>query len=326
MSARSVSASGLERAAECPASQALEQVRQTGEAAIIGTDNHTDVEVPVREYRRSGDASKLSEGLRGIVADYEVLAIERAFIVDTLTATARDLGESIGRKYGTFDPFTEVPVTVDVVMRHRETKRVVILDWKSRRRVTRAARNWQVKAQVVAVMAWLGIDECDAGICYLDNWELDTAHFDTFDAAAIADELRTVLDRLHAAKASDPVHIGPWCDYCSAQPHCPGRAALVKAAVGDVGSDLANMSDEQAGEIWVRLEALLETAEKARDVLKERAKQTGLPLPNGKYLRLIECTRKGVDTKKAEQMMTAAGLAVPIRTTFYTQLKEMKTL
>jgi hypothetical protein len=321
---RIVSASGLERGAECPTSAALEQVRQTGEAAIIGTDNHSGVESQLREYRKTGDASKLVDGLREVVDGYEVIAVERAFVVNTQTATVRDLGEDIGRNYGDVDGAHEVPLTVDVVLRHRTTGKVKLLDWKSRRRVTRADRNWQVKAQVVAVMEWLSIDSIEAGICYLDDWECDTAHFDAFDSGAIAQEIGAVLSKVQNAKGTDPVHIGPWCDYCSAQTSCPGRAALVKAAVGDTGADLVNMSDEQAGEIWVRLNTLLETAEKARDVLKDRARRTGLPLPNGKHLRLIECTRRGVDTKKAEQMMTAAGMPVPIKVSHYTQLKEVK--
>lgn len=324
---RGLSASGLERGIECPTSLALSPVYETTGASIGGTENHAELETEVREYRKTGDATKLRPGLSEILAGHEVLAIERAFIVNVRDNTVRDLGESIGRNYGAFDPTCEVPTTLDLVFRRRDTGRVVILDWKSRKRVTRAASNWQVKVQVLAVTSWMDLPEVDAGICYLDNWEQDVAEFDAFDCGAIASDIHAALGKALAAKDTDPVHLGPWCDYCPAQTSCPGRAAIVRAAIADTDIDVGELneiSDERAGQIYVRLSALLSAGERAMDVLKDRAKRQGLPLPNGKHLRLIECTRKSVDGKKAQQLLLEAGIPVPINVTNYTQLREVK--
>lgn len=316
-----LSASAIERLHNCPTSAALPAVYVTGDAAEQGTDNHAAVEVAARAYRDHGviPDGPLGELLRGCT----VLAIERALVVDVVTQRVRDLGEGVGRAYGELGP-TEVACTVDIVIRHADG-RVSVYDWKSRSRVTSAARNWQVKVQALAVLGWLSEQTVQAGLVYLDDWQADVAEFDALDCAAIASELVELRERLTRAKAEDPVHLGKWCDYCPAQFGCPGRLAIARAGVlAAVAQGLDALSDEQAGEVWTQLNAAADIVDAARDVIKARAKRSPVPLPNGKRLALVEAERNSVDNKKAAQLLESQGIPVPMKVSRYTQLREVK--
>lgn len=323
---RVVSASALLRAKRCPTSFALPQVRETGEAAERGTENHAAVEVQLREARRTGKRDAMQPELADCIDGETIHSIELALVLDTRTGAVRELGEAKERDYGTIDPAHEVPMTLDVVT--MRDGNVIVRDWKSRSRVTPAVRNDQIRAQAVAVMALLKVDELQAGLTYLDNWEQDLAHVDSFEAEAILAELRDTLARVQVAKAEDDVSIGSWCDYCPAMASCTGRNKILRATAmmvqeTTIEDTLADITDETAGSLYGRITALGAFIEKAEKLLRDRAKHSPLPLANGKVLAAIESSRTSLDTKKAEQMMTAAGMAVPVKTMTYTQVREM---
>lgn len=373
-----LSASAIERLHNCPTSAALPAVYVTGDAAEQGTDNHAAVEVAARNYRDHGviPDGPLGELLRGCT----VLAIERALVVDVVTQRVRDLGEGVGRAYGELGP-TEVACTVDIVIRHADG-RVSVYDWKSRSRVTSAARNWQVKVQALAVLGWLSEQAVQAGLVYLDDWQADVAEFDALDCAAIASELVELRERLTRAKAEDPVHLGKWCDYCPAQFGCPGRKAVVESAMqvanntaievadaavkessklrevagellamltatdideqkklalrkralriinGSKGIEtrttLATTDDEKAGEAYTKIAASVDMLMLAKDILRARAQRSPLPLPNGKRLAQIEFERTDVDNAGMRKILESQGIAIPMRTSTITQLREVK--
>lgn len=323
---RLVSASALTRAKRCPTSYALPTISETSEAAEQGSENHARIEKQLREYRRTLDASKLEPELAAVLDGAQVHAIEMALVLDVYTGKVRELGEDRGRDYGTVDPAREVPMTLDAVF--RKDGRIIVIDWKSRNRVTPAERNDQIRAQAAAVVGWLVVDEVEAGLCYLDNWEQDMAHFDAFEVDAILTEYQGALAHVQAATPDSPVALGPWCEYCPAQTACPGRRDMVMhigrlVREQNLEDTLDDLTDETAGVFYGRIQALIKDAERAAGILRDRARRTPLPLPNGKVLAAIESERNSVDTKKAEQMLTAAGLAVPMKTTTYTQVREM---
>ncbi len=322
------SASSLERANACPTSFALQHIYQTTEASTKGTSNHDEKEVACRHYRTTGElpAGELGDLLR----DTRVLLIEGAFAVNVRTGTVRFVGESLGRNYGKLSD-DEVACTVDLVLERNGA--IEVIDWKSRARVTEARKNWQIKLQAVALLAHAelicnaglisqeSVGSVRAGLVYLDNWERDMATFDALDAASICADIAYVIKRTQQAKPDDPVHTGPHCTYCPAQYNCPGRLAIVRAVLPDT---LDSLTDEQAGEAWAKLEVISKHLEAARDTLKDRARRSPLPLPGGKRLALVECERNGVDARKAEALLTANGIPVPMKTSRYTQLKVIK--
>ena len=312
---RHVSASAMERAVNCPTSYALAQTYETTEVQINGTKNHKVCEDALRAYR---EGVPLTGPLADIVGDAEVIAIERSFIVDVADLTVRDLGESIGRNYGPIGPY-EIPCTVDMVTLDAFGK-VLIVDWKSKGRVTTAGDNWQIKLQALAVSLWLSAEQVSAGIVYLDNHEQDITGFDKAYTELIALAAERALVALRKAKANDSVHMGDWCKYCPAQSVCPGRLAIIRAPM----PGLLDIDDEQAGAAYSQLITMQSAIEKALEILKERARRSPLPLPNGKRLALVECSRTGVDAKKAESMLIALGQPVPVTTTHFTRTQQIK--
>jgi hypothetical protein len=323
---RLVSASALTRAKRCPSSYALPQISETSDAAEQGNENHARVEAELAAYRRTMDPSSLSPELHAVLDGAQVQSIELAVVLDVFTGTVREVGESVGRAYGKVDPAREVPMTLDVVT--RKGGLVVIRDWKSRKRVTPAVRNDQIRAQATAMIKLLGVDAVEAGLTYLDNWESDLAPFDAFDAEEVLGELRQTLERVQAAKADDPVALGPWCEYCPAMASCPARQKLLRASAAMVREStieqtLADVTDETAGSLYERFQSLADAVERAIKLLRDRAKHSPLPLPNGKVLAAIEGERKSLDAKKAEALLTAANIPIPIKTTTYVQVREM---
>lgn len=328
---RLVTASSLLRAKRCPASYALPQLRETSEAAEQGNENHAAIEAQLR-----GGVDERSPELRACLVGEGVSHIEAAFVLDVVTGAVRFIGEAIGRDYGTVDETREIPMTLDLVTLREADGVYVVRDWKSRKRVTPAERNDQVRAQAVAVMGFHHVDQVEAGLTYLDNWEQDMATVDVFERAAILAELRETLAKVQAAQPTDPVHLGPWCEYCPAMDACTGRNAALAATAAVLRPDpfldeqeqakaiVSGLTPEAAGKLYTDLAALSDMVERAQKLLRDRAKQGPLPLPSGKLLALVESSRTGLDTKKAEALLTAAGIPVPVKTSTFTTMREIK--
>lgn len=295
------SGSSVERGRECPASFALNQARTTGEPAIKGTENH-DI---IRDGLQRQDLSVLPEGLRAELDGAAAVDLEVAFAIDVENETARLIGRDIGRNYGELGP-SEIALTVDAIV--FRTEGVTVLDWKSRKRVTRALRNWQVKAGCVAVMKHGNLTEIRGGLGYLDDGEADIATFDAFDIPVFFAEMRTMLNRIGAARALvatggiPDVHAGPWCEYCPAMAYCPAQTRLAKTMLGeltDVESQIAFMTPEEAGSAWVKVKQIQNLADRVEASIRLRAQQEVVPLPNGKRLALIDKSRSSFDKAKA---------------------------
>jgi PD-(D/E)XK nuclease superfamily len=315
-----ISASAVERLWHCSTSSVLPQVLESSDASEQGTRNHAELESQIREFCKTGELpkGKLGEMLSGA----KVLACERSFVVDVLELTIRDLGESIGRSYGQLGD-AEIACTVDLVLQ-LPSGVVQVIDWKSRARVTEAAENWQIKTQALCVSLWLKVEEIEGGLCYLDNWHTNIAKFDCFDIASIASDLVSLTRAIAAATPNGTTYLGSWCDYCPAQHSCPGRAQIAKAGMAVVDRHFGDVPVERYGEIWAQLEAAAKAIDAAREIIKAQARRTPLLLPSGKRLAAVECERNGVDGKACEALLTANGIAVPMKVSRYTQLKVIK--
>ncbi len=295
------SGSSLERASHCPASFALNQASHTGEAAIKGTANHDAIEAGIS----TRELSNLPEVVQVALRDATSIEVEVAYAINVETGEVRCIGSRIGRNYGEVDS-SEIVLTVDAVV--TSDSGVTVWDWKSRKRVTPAAKNLQIRAGVVAVMTHLGLSEARGAIGYLDDAETDVATFDRFDAALFMSDMRTMLYRigslrLQVAKGeTPPVHAGPWCDYCPAIAYCPAQTRLARTMLGeltDVEKQIAFMPSDQVGRAWALLRQIQGLAERVEASIKLRARQDVVPLPNGKRLALVDSSRTGFDKKKA---------------------------
>lgn len=296
------SGSALERATNCPASFALPQAPATGEAAIKGTENHDAIENGIS----NGQLADLPEVVRTALEGATAVDVEVAFAIDAATGSVRLLGRRMGRNYGVLGE-SEIALTIDAIVTHPGGA-VTVWDWKSRKRVTPAVRNLQVKAGAIAVMEHLSLPEVQAGLGYLDDGDTDLATFDRFDTALFLAEMRRMLARIETVRQvvesgqTPEVHAGPWCEYCPAVAYCPAQTRLARMMIGelsDVEKQIAFMTAEQAGKAWMLLRQIQSLAEKVETSLKLRAKQDVVPLPNGKRLALVESSRSSFDKNKA---------------------------
>lgn len=286
---------------QCPASFALEQAPDTGEAAVKGTENHDAIESALV----SGDTSTLPEVVRRAVDGATRVDVEVAFAIDVDTGKVRIIGRRIGRNYGSLGA-SEIPLTVDAIVTRPDV--VTVWDWKSRKRVTPAERNLQIRAGSVAVMDFFHLSEVRGGIGYLDDAETDVATFDAFDKALFLSEVRSALNRIGSARTliaaggTPDVHSGAWCAYCPAMAYCPAQTRLARTMLGEletVEQKVAFMSATDAGKAWVLLKQIQGIADRVEASLKLRAKQDVVPLPNGKRLALVDSSRANFDKRKA---------------------------
>ncbi len=293
------SGSGLERGVNCPASYVLNQARNTGVESIKGNENHEGIE----EGLVSGETDR--EVVRQAIEGAASIAVERAFALDVERETVRFIGDRVGRRYGPLGP-NEIALTVDAVISRADG--VWVWDWKSRKRVTPAVRNLQLRAGAVAVMKHMNLPIVNGGIGYLDNDETDITTVDAFDVPVFFADMRTMLENIGKARAvlsegkTPEVHSGPWCDYCPAISYCPAHTRLAKTMLGqisEVEKQIAFMSPEDAGRAWVLLQQVYKLADKVDASLRLRARQDVVPLPNGKRLALIQKSRANFDKKKA---------------------------
>ena len=229
------------------------------------------------------------------------------------TDRARVLGIGLERDYSAAES-DEFVGTADLV--GRTDGGAWIDDWKTGALKVRAARSMQLRFLGFAAARVIGVDHADVGMLYLGRdgrFRSDRASFDAFDLAAIADELRELVERgeeaARAIAAGAPLrlHDGAWCEYCPALWGCPARRALIEtAAAGDLAAlaSFDSRSHKLGGMFLAQLEAMdpsragtavdrvrllrkvLDTADAAAKDLARRLPD-GLPLPGGRALREV---------------------------------------
>jgi len=320
--------SSLERAVHCPASHALPRIAETTGATERGNANHEAIEKGIAR----GDLSELPEAVRTVLTAATDVDVEIAFAIDVQKESVRLLGRRIGRAYGELAP-TEIALTIDAVVDRPDG--VWVVDWKSRKRVTPAAKNLQLRAGAIAVMVWRKLTRTTTAIGYLDDGEVDAAPVDLFDSAVFFADMRSALERVRKAEAlvdkgeAPPVHSGPWCEYCPSVAHCPAKTRLALAMLGElagIDQQIRELTLEQCGEAWEKLRQIQTLAEKVEDAIKERARMEFIPLRNGKMLAAVECKgRVSIDIDKVRDFYSEHGATVPEkRGASYVQVKETK--
>lgn len=320
--------SALERASKCAASFVLPQAPHTGEAAERGNANHEAIE----KAMVAGDLSGLPRVVRELLEGATKVWTEVAFAIDVESETVRLLGERIGRDYGRLTD-TEISLTVDAII-EREGE-LLVVDWKSRQRVSPAKHNLQLHAACVAVMGWRKQTDVLGAIAYLDDGEVDSAAFGAFDAAVWFDEARKMLTKIRAAQAIvdrgevPAVHAGSWCQYCPSMPYCPAQTRQALVLIGELESieqKVAFMSAAQVGEAWQIKKSIEKLLERVDASLRLRVQSDVIPLANGKRLAFVEKSRESFDKEKALARIKELGGSVDglTKRTTYTQISEVK--
>jgi hypothetical protein len=322
-------ASTLERDSKCPANRALPVVQRTTEEAIGGTANHTKIEGGLEV---GGDISHLPRVVQSAMEGATAVHVEAAFAINVDTGFVRFIGYSIGRNYGPLST-KEIALTVDAIIIRPDG--TWVWDWKSRKRVTSAKENLQLRAGGVAVLKWLGLSSVNVALGYLDDGEKDEATVDVFDAEAFFEAMQAMHRRIglarEAVEAGRPpmVHQGSWCDYCPALPYCPAHARLALTMIAEldhINNQIAMWTPEQAGLAWTKVKQIQSLAERVEESIKLRARQSVVPLPGGKRLALVPSSRTSPDGKRALAKLQELGVDTSDyqKTSYFDVVREVK--
>lgn len=344
---RRLTASGLERAEQCPASFALAAVedRET-DAMRAGTGRHAYLDA-VAAHLPSDAARELA--LDTVPADAPWREqCEAIDLAELLTVTGADTGRVETGLSHAWDPVADTAVALDVAT-HRAypdsagipgtldwlvtspNGRVRVVDFKGSQPTTRAADNSQLALYALQVARARGLAEVDVQLVYLGedgSVRTDDATLDAWDLDAAAARLRGIWQRVQDARAvvevggAPRMRVGDHCGECPAMRVCPAMVSLVReltvsaprtaapeaeveAWKAGAASSLAQLSDEAAGEAWLRVELLGDLVAAMRASLKARAERVGLPLPGGAMLVPVESRRRTVEVALALPVLRA---------------------
>lgn len=304
------SGSQLDRVMACAASAALPGAFDAaGWMAVRGTDIHRFI----HSTRSRGREVALFEAplkLRDFCAAIDVGALdefispmavgEPAFVFNALAGATAFLGCDIDRKYPAMQP-GDFPYSSDYVDDGDDG--VIVLDIKTGRLpVPHPRDNWQFRLGGVGCARWAGQDEARLVKAHLD--ENAEWHFESYDATALdldawAEELHGQALRIEAAGAAVAAGRQPdvWpsedaCRYCPCVAACPDKQALVRLlptelrALSEATADNA-LTLEQLGAAWPVIQKMKALVEHIEAGLKDVARETPLPLPNGRRLIIV---------------------------------------
>jgi len=232
---------------------------------------------------------------------------------DVQADTARVLGQKLNRDYSKALP-GEIVITLDLAGQSDGAgDRIAIgADYKTGNWVGEVKDNWQARFGSLAIARVVDADSAHFSMLYLSRtgqWSEESATFDAFDLSDFADQLRALVKRIEDArrryeetKEIPPLHIGDHCTHCDSLRFCPAQHQLARSIVPELQrleTALAEMSAEDLGSAY----AIAERAEGIVDIIKSaaraRAHQEPIPLPNGKVLREVPWSSRGVDSRVA---------------------------
>jgi len=324
--------SGMQRAAQCPASEALRvRVHTSSEHAERGTEIHNFIDAVATGRLSREEALRVvpddwlgvcvNLDLEAVYGDLDAVRTEVAYAIDTASETVRCLGDHLGRNYPTRLP-TEAAGTLDVVGVRRENGRPVVRDVKTGfLEVEPAETNWQTRAFAYCLQLETGAEFVDGEIVYVrENGavDIDPATFDADNLASVPAELadirRRIMRAVEVLEETGRAEFFPSeeaCKYCPVQLACPAKVAIVRSLVTDVDAVVAGqfdlMSPEELGRAWDTYERLRKPFEAVEKALKDIAKHRGIDLADGRHVRAIEVHKSRFSKDAALSLLRELG-------------------
>lgn len=306
--------SGLERLLACDGPAYLQRVESTSDDADRGRAIHAFLE-SASASGRDAALSLSPESLRPALEALDLsrlpvdparYAAEVAFAFDVTTGAARELGRGIGRRYSVEG--TEIAGTADVIALLDEDG-VFVADFKSGwSKRTPARENAQLKSYALSAARAYGRSRAVVQIIRImedgATWT-DTAELDAFDLDAFEFQLHTLGKRILALRAGEiepRIAEGDHCKWCPAFNSCPAKQALLRAAAL-VPPDPAELTPEVARAAYERLKLYEAAVSRAKDVLREYARNTPIPLGDGLLYGVRLDKTKSLDGKVAEGVL-----------------------
>ncbi len=317
---------------------ALPQSRTTGEPAERGNIIHSFCRIttvdksPETRERALADVKddKIRNTCAGIdldaaLAGLEIVACERAYVLNVKDRTVRIAGDNIERHYNKaliergLEPLGkyDVPATIDVVAMSGVIP--VELDYKSGQSIGPIKEHWQRKICATALMIHYGTSTAISRVAYIGedgSVRPDGDEFSCMDIDDFCDTIVEAIDAIEVAKAEIAERRMPTvypsdtaCKYCPAMTSCPYHMNVAKSMLGKLkdihlGPDLESLSPEELGAVWTMLkeaEAIITPTLKS---LKLYADTTTIPVGEGYEIRGQYKSRKYFNDSKARGLIS----------------------
>ena len=308
-----LSASKLPRAEVCPASFALPaQHEPGGRYADDGTAIHAQLHAAAHgkdapEWMRRMYA-ELTEGATQIFA-------ERCYAWSPSTGQGRDLGTHDRDYSGLRDG--EIAGTADLVI--VKNGEVQVIDYKSGF-FGGSVDSPQLSMLALAVRDALQCADVSVVIVKIDaeqkDWYPKHKTLDALDLAEEATRLRRIVKRVDEARGLVQLGRTPdvrvsddGCRYCPCKAACPAKTGAIAtvASLAGLAAPTASIpvTAENAGAVWMAIDAMEAVLAKAREQVKELARSGPVPLPDGRELWAVEEARESVSDVDAAAAVLA---------------------
>ena len=313
-------ASRIQLATTCPASQVLPLVDSAWSAGDAGTDKHAALAAAIvgTEQHPSPDVVAWLDTLNddpATLAPIRGAAPELAYGYTPATGIARLIGSNVGRTYnaapGEFAGSADYVLVAD--------NAVTVVDLKTGMGdVPHPSRNAQLRFLALAAARWHGVESARVGILHaLEGrtpwWSWAT--LDAFELEAIAVELRTLAERIgyarnDVAKGKTPrLTVGEHCNFCPARHGCPARVAMAQRLAGEperVVLDLkAMLTPESASLALARWQAATKALQEVGAALHAYASESPIPLGDGRVWGPVVSEREVIDADRAWPVLVA---------------------
>lgn len=306
----------------CPASCLLPHVDRMTSYSDDGTWKHRFLHA-VRRAGREAALRAVPDRLRGPCAAIDVTALPRdgepevTYAWNWCTGKARRLGEALDRNYekATPDEYVGTDDNVRIV-----GNRAIVDDYKSGWREV-PPDSWQMKANALFVARANDCTEAETVIWRIkeDGSVYPTsALWSDFDLDLIADELVALARRLESATKPDDLRLreGQHCTYCPATLYCPAKrqAVTTMAALAQYESP-GLVPVEKLGEAYAQVKSAQAFLDRVEIALRDCARATPLPLPDGRVLKEIVKVRDSINPEavhKAISELCGADLAAKV--------------
>jgi hypothetical protein len=311
-------ASALQRAFLCPASEALPHSKSTSEYAERGTVVHAFLENAHKIGRDRALEIVTDDDVRQMCAALPLDELpsggdrEIAIAWDYDTDIARILPSDGARDYSAASA-REFVGTADYV--GRDPEGVVVVDFKTGHRFLGPAKSSrQLRFLALAGARLTGIDAARVAYFFLRDdgtYGASWATFDVLDLAEIGAEMAGLAERLRNARPDD-VHEGSHCDFCPAFNSCPAKmthalaigTGTANAELASIEARLEELSDERLGEAYARLEAFYAVADRVKETIRKRAAMREVPLSDGRVLGTVQWPYTVANARVAHEVIT----------------------
>lgn len=313
-------ASRLQLATTCPASQVLPVVDTAFAAGSAGTDKHAALAAAIVGTEQDPPAEVVAwlDALNddpATLAPLRGAAPELAYGYTPATGVARLIGSNVGRAYnaapGEFVGSADYVLVADSA--------VTVVDLKTGLSdVPHPSRNAQLRFLALAAAKWHGVESARVGILHAPDgrtpwWSWAT--LDAFELEEIAVELKTLAERIgyarnDVAKGKTPrLVVGEHCTHCPARHGCPARVAMAQRLAGEpekVVMDLkAMLTPESASLALARWQAATKALAEVGAALHAYASESPIALGDGRVWGPVTSEREIIDADKAWPVLVA---------------------